>query len=135
MKNRNVFIHIAGVINLLTACIHTFLGQMDLVSPLLESNLTQQAQTEWLGVWHMATVFLFATSFYLLKKGTNKLEINNLEVLSAIGVFYILISVPFIVSSIFMNALAPQWILLLPIGTLTLIGLKKENKLLINNKL
>ena len=65
MRKKNIFWIIAAILNLLTAFVHTIGGQLDLVNPLLKSDLSEQAKTEWLGVWHMITIFLFATTYYL----------------------------------------------------------------------
>ncbi len=117
---------IAGTINLFTALLHTFGGQIDLVNPLLDSNLNIQSKTEWLGVWHIVTVILFVSSYYLIKYGLNKIN-SSLQVIQLIGILYLLFSFAFIISSLYTTEFAPQWILLLPIGVLSLIGIKYEN--------
>ena len=122
IKHKNYFILIAGVLNLFTALLHTIMGQIELVSPLQKSGLTNQAKAEWFGVWHMVTIFLFATSFLLAK---NYINGNKVETVKHIGFLYILLSIPFCVSSVIHKLLAPQWILLLPIGILIYFGTKK----------
>lgn len=123
-KNKNYYILIAGIINSFTALLHTIGGQIDLVSPLKESNLTNQSKAEWFGVWHMVTIILFATSIFLIRTFiTNK----QYETIKHIGYLYALFALPFIISSLLNRLLAPQWILLLPIGLLTIIGQRKYN--------
>jgi len=117
---------IAGIVNLLTALIHTFGGQLDLVNPLLKSNLSDQSKAEWLGVWHMVTLLLFATTYVIFRNTLVAVQVRKLEIITFIGFLYVLFSVPFIISSIINSLLAPQWILLLPIGLLLLIGIKRE---------
>ena len=129
MSKKKIFWIIAAILNLLTAFVHTIGGQLNLVNPLLKSDLTEQAKTEWLGAWHMITIFLFATTYYLLKCAFLKNQNTNTGVIKAIGIIYLLISIPFIISSIIMQHFAPQWTILLPIGIMTLIGLKKEAKI------
>lgn len=121
MKKHIIYWIIAGIVNLFTTIIHTFLGQSDLVKPMLQSNLTNQVKSELTAVWHIVTIILFATSIYILKVCFYKKKANN-EFLKAIGYLYILFSIPFIVVSLINNVFAPQWILLLPIGLLILIG-------------
>jgi len=128
MKKKNTFLIIAGFLCLGTAFLHTIGGQLDLVNPLLQSNLTEQAKAEWLGVWHMVTIVLFGTALYILKSGFKHHQVNQSEALRFIGVLYILFSIPFIASSIYMNLLAPQFILTLPIGILILFGIRKKTK-------
>jgi len=124
LKNRNIYFLLAGVINGFSALLHLLAGQLDLVDPLLNSNMDQQMKTEWLGVWHMVSIILFLTSYYLVKYGMNPPKKSRGEVIQVIGILYLLFSVPFILSGIDMKVLAPQWILLLPIGILTFIGSK-----------
>lgn len=121
-----IYWKIAGCINLFTAIVHTVGGQIDLVTPLLNSHLQTQTKAEWLGGWHLITVMLFLTSFWLLKMGFSTKKSPSEDVLKLIGYFYIMGSVSFIISSIYFNVLAPQWIILLPIGILTLLGINKS---------
>lgn len=125
LKNKNIYWIIAGIISSFTALIHTLVGQLDLVNPLLESNLSRQAKTEWLGVWHIVTAVLIITSYYLLRYGFNTTQKKNSDVIQLIGILYILFSIVFIGSSLLMQVFAPQWILLLPIGVLSLIRKSK----------
>jgi len=125
MNTKNKFWIIAGLINLLTAFVHTIGGQFDLVKPLLSTELNVQAKSEWMGVWHMITIFLFLTSFYLLRSGFGKSKADDSSSIKLIGILYCLISIPFIVSSIYFKTFAPQWVILLPIGMLSIIGLRK----------
>ena len=125
MSSKNMVWIIGGILNLFTALLHTIAGQFDLVTPLLNSDLSDQAKTEWLGVWHMITVVLFTTSYYLVRSGFSKTTFHNSGIIKSIGSVYILFSLSFIFSSIVTQKFAPQWILLLPIGILAFWGLKK----------
>lgn len=124
---KKIYIKIAGIINLITVFIHLIGGQMDLVNPLIYSNLEVQQKTEWVGVWHMVTIFLFATTYLILKVGFTKTKVSNLQNLKFLGMIYVLMGIPFIISSMYFSVLAPQWILLMPIGILLLLGLKKQS--------
>jgi hypothetical protein len=117
---------IAGGINLFTAILHTIGGQLELVNPLMNSNLIDQKKAEWIGAWHMVTIVLFLTSYVLIKNCMGKNENRQTEIVKYIGFLYIAFSVPSIASSIFYKLLAPQWILLLPIGVLALYGIKNR---------
>lgn len=122
--NRNLYWIIAGCICSLTALVHLFGGQLDLVNPLLSSNLVNQAKTEWLGVWHLVSIVLLLSAYYLLRYGFNKSASGSKEVVRLIGIMYIFFSGAFILSSLWMQVFAPQWILLLPIGILSLLQSK-----------
>ncbi len=119
---KTIYIKIAGITNLFTAFLHLIAGQMDLVTPLQNSALNDHQKSEWLGAWHMITVLLFFTSVLILRAGFGARLLTDKSGIRAIGLFYALASIPFIVSSIYYSLLAPQWILLLPIGILLLIG-------------
>lgn len=122
---KKIYIKLAGIINLITGLVHLIAGQMDLVNPLINSNLSVQQRAEWIGVWHIVTIFLLFTSYLFLRAGFVEVSNSNLQQLKPYAVLYMLIGLPFIVSSIYFSVLAPQWILLMPIGTLLLIGLRK----------
>ena len=128
MKTKNLFLIIGGLINLFTFLLHVIGGQITLINPLLNSNLVLQTKTELLGVWHMVTIILMGTSTILLYLGFKRSKKPNTELLSFIGYLYILFSIPFIINSMAYGLLVPQWILLLPIGVLTIIGTKKINR-------
>lgn len=121
-----IFIKIAGVLNILTAVVHLVGGQVDLVRPLQQSNLLDQQKAEWLGVWHVVTFVLFYTSYVLLQMGfLGKGRALNMEWLRSVGYLYLLMGIAFVLSSINYGVLAPQWILLMPVGGLLLIGIRK----------
>ena len=124
MKNKNIFWLLAGILNLFSAFVHTFVGQASLINPLVSSSLDNQIQTELLGVWHMVTLFLFFTSAVFIKNYFAPKE-ECRPIIQFISYGYFLFSISFIVVSFINQLLAPQWILLLPIGILGLIGVKK----------
>ncbi len=126
MRTRNIYYIIAGVINLFTALLHSIGGQIGLINPFLKSNLENQTKTELLGVWHMVTIILFASSFIFIYKGFKQKEKLNTELSSFISYLYILFSVVFVAVSLLNSILAPQWILLLPIGVFGLMGAKRK---------
>ena len=126
MKTKTIYLKIAGFLNVFTAFLHTIGGQMDLINPFLKLGLNTQIKAELLGVWHMVTIFLFSTSYILLLAGFKQKK--HFQLIQFIGFLFILMSIPFIINSIVYQILVPQWILLLPIGILTLIGINKTNQ-------
>lgn len=126
MKQRNIYWIIAGLINLFTAFMHAIGGQLTLVNPLLDSNLNNQCKTEWLGAWHCITILLFVMAYYILKFGFAKSSNANIELLKMLGILHLLFCLPFILSSVYMQVFAPQWILFLPMGVLVFLGIKKH---------
>lgn len=124
-NKKNLYWLIAGIVNLFTALLHSISGQIELVNPMLKSNLENQTKAEWFGVWHMVTIILFASSYLVLKNAIIGFQKRQTELMKYIGILYILLSIPFCISSIVHKLLAPQWILLLPIGILIYLGTKK----------
>jgi len=122
MKNRYLFA--AGVLSAITALIHTIGGQLDLVTDLLASNMDAQAQAEWLGVWHMVTVLLFAFAYYLLKAGRTDDRKLNIELLHLLALLSFLFGAVFLLVSILREVFAPQFVLIIPIGILILLGIR-----------
>jgi hypothetical protein len=125
MKNR--YIKIAGIMNLFTAFLHLIGGQIDLVNPLLDSSITTQQKGELTGAWHIVTILLFFTAFIILQSGFKNKDLQNSQQLKSLAIFYILSGVPFIAISVWLGIFAPQWILLMPIGILLLLGLQKQS--------
>ncbi|MEE9437391.1 MAG: hypothetical protein V3V14_00235 [Saprospiraceae bacterium] len=128
MKKRNIYWIIAGLIDLLTTFVHLIAGQIDLVNPLLNSELQLQTKTEWLGVWHAISVFLLFHTIILLRYGFNKTKIPPIDLLTYLGWFYLLIAIPFMIVSGIQSTLAPQFIIFLPIGIFILLGIKKHKQ-------
>lgn len=124
---KKIYIKIAGIINLLGAILHTIGGQMELVNPLLDSNISIQQKSELTAAWHIVTILLFLTSYIILKVGFLKGSNQKKEQLKSIAVLYILSGIPFIITSYIYNTNAFQWILLMPIGFLLFIGLQKSS--------
>lgn len=125
MRTKNIFWIVTGLLNLFTAFIHVIGGQITLINPILKSELTNQIQTEMLGVWHAITVILFASSIAFLGYGFANTKNTRTELIAFLSYLYIAFSIAFIFSSIHGRILAPQWILLLPIGLLGLLGIHK----------
>lgn len=129
MQTKNYYLIIAGAICFFTALLHTIGGQLDLIDPMLESNLKTQTKTELLGAWHMVTVIIFVAAIVFLKNGFRPVENQNYLV-RLMAWLFILFSVVFIGVSVFNKVLAPQWILCLPIGILALLGAKPSTSYL-----
>jgi small-conductance mechanosensitive channel len=109
----------------------TFLMLPHAIYMLYDSNKihntsNKQRNEELLGVWHMVTIMLFASSIFYFKYGFNTTKKADIVLVSFISYLYIAFSFAFIFSSVYKSILAPQWVLLLPIGILGIIGVKKS---------
>lgn len=125
MKNYSYLI--AGAICLFTAILHTVGGQLSLVDPMLISDLTAGAKTEWLGAWHMITILLWMFGYILFRNGL-KLQKENTTTIRLIAFLCLCFAASFIAASLWRMHHAPQYILFLPIAILTYFGLKKQQK-------
>ncbi len=121
MKPNNLLLFLGGVLCLITAFIHLFMGQTDLIDPLMNSDLSGQVKAELLGVWHMVTIILFTSAISLLYNGWRVRSDMKLFFMR-MGYLYASFGTVFIIVSMSYNLLAPQWILLIPIGLLAYLG-------------
>ena len=128
MKTKNTFLIIAGVLNLLTFFVHLIGGQIDLVNPMINTSLSIAKSSQLVGAWNMVTITLLATSFVLILAGFGKKYSTNRELIKFVGYLNFAFCLPFIIASFYYNSFAPQWILFLPIGIFTIIGLQKIKK-------
>lgn len=121
---RNNFLLSAGIVCLASALLHTVGGQFTLVNPMLQSDLNVQAQTEWLGAWHLITILLWVFGYLLFTNG-RRFRKDQLSVIHLIGWLCLLFGFSFIGASLYQQVHAPQYILFLPIALLTFMGVKK----------
>ncbi|MEO1449639.1 MAG: hypothetical protein AAFV07_08910 [Bacteroidota bacterium] len=124
-RNRNIPWLIAGLMAMATALIHTFGGQTTLVDPLMSSNLSPQVTGELWGAWHMITGFLFLSAVVILRQALKGNRTDNRSLMQFLGGLYVLTAVPFAFGSLYFGLFLPQWILILPIGLLILLGLRR----------
>ena len=122
----NYWIFIAGLIGLFTTAIHIFAGQIEPVKPFLNTHLDNVSKATLLACWHIVSVTLLTTSGLLTFAGWfDTAQYSMLAFM--IGLLYCLYSLVFIYIGIYFfkaKALMKllQWVLLLPIGLLAIIG-------------
>ncbi len=123
---KKLYLKIAGCINLFTAVLHLIAGQVDLVNPLMNSNLALQEKGEITSAWHIVTILLFFTSYIILRHAFSNENGRSIQQLKDLAFLYLLCGLPFIIISLILGIFAPQWILLMPIGVLILLEVRKE---------
>lgn len=128
MKTKNAYWIIAGILNLLTFFLHLIGGQLDLVDPMIDTSLSIEKTSQLIGAWHMVTIILLVTSYVLLSAGFGKKYANNKELMTFVGYLNLSFCLPFLVAGFYYGLLVPQWIFFLPIGVLTLLGLRKMTR-------
>ncbi len=126
MSKKNTYWIITGFLALFTSLLHLIGGQLTVVNPMLESNMLAQSRTEMLGAWHIVTVILFLSSYYFLRFGFGKYEYHPKAFIQLLSFSFIAFGLVFIIVSLTEGPFAPQWIILIPIGILGLVGLKKN---------
>lgn len=122
----NIWIFIAGIIGLFTSAAHVFAGQIDPVKPFLNSDLSDIPKATLLACWHVVSAILVMSGLVLTYIGWFDLT-SFQNIVIGISVSFVVFSLVFIaVGAYFFKLQAfiklPQWVLLLPIGILGLIG-------------
>ncbi|GLX77328.1 hypothetical protein tinsulaeT_06680 [Thalassotalea insulae] len=122
----NLWVLSAGIIGLCTALIHILAGQIDPVRPFLRTNLPDVQKATLLASWHMVSVILCILATFLVYVGWVDQQ-GLYQVVAGISLIFVTFSLVFILVGWFFFGYRsfinlPQWSLLLPIGTLGLIG-------------
>lgn len=122
----NVWIFSAGIIGIVTALIHIFAGQVDPVRPFLKLEFHDGRKATLLACWHMVSVMLFFSSLVFIYIGWYSLETIYLTIIG-LSASYLIFSMVFVIVGwwffgvkVFVKV--PQWLLMLPIGCLSLYG-------------
>lgn len=116
---RNLLI-VAAIINLAVAVVHTFIGETDVIAPLLASDAPELTKGTLHSAWHMITVVLFLSSFtlfYVSRKDQDDQQIAILPIY--IGIQYIALALVFVVTSLVYGQFFIQILMLFPIGLLS----------------
>lgn len=119
---------IAAIINLAVGAVHTFVGEPQVVAPLLGSNTPDLVKGTLHSSWHMTTVVLFLSSFtlfFLSRKAPGDQLCKTLPVY--IGIQYVGLALVFVVTSFLYGQFFIQILMLLPIGLLSLWAGKIAN--------
>ncbi len=120
---------IAALINLAVAVIHTFIGESEIIAPLLATNAPDTVRWTLHSAWHMISVVLYLSSFtlfYLSRK--DKSDPRSKILPNYIGIQYIALALVFVVTSFVYEIFFPQIIMLAPIGILALLAGKMSKK-------
>lgn len=120
---------VAAIVNLAVAVIHTFIGESDIIGPLLATSAPDTVRWTLHSAWHMISVVLYLSSFtliYISRKGTDDPIIGILS--NYIGIQYIGLAMVFVVTSFVYGLFFPQIVMLAPIGILALLAGRAANK-------
>lgn len=132
----NRLLIIAAFLAAFTAAVHIFAGGADTVVPLLASTLTGEAKLTLYAVWHMASAVLVLSAFALFV-GSLPRHMHAARYLVlfvsilwfAFGLIFLGIAATQPGSAWFVKL--PQWILLLPVGTLGVWGVFRSKNVML----
>ena len=118
---------VSGGIGFLTALVHLIGGQLDIIKPFLRCDLAAVPKATLHACWHMVTVILFVSAIALLYSGVNPTSTGCNVLALFIGGQFVAYAIVFLVFALAGNwskklIRLPQWILLLPIGVLSIVG-------------
>ena len=111
---------VAAIINLAVAVVHAFVGESQVVTPLLASSAPDLVKATLHSAWHMITVVLFLSSFTLFYLGQrDEVRQSGKTLPLYIGIQYIALALVFVVASFVYGQFFIQMLMLLPIGLLS----------------
>ncbi|MES2825931.1 MAG: hypothetical protein V4732_20180 [Pseudomonadota bacterium] len=127
----NPIIFSAGLLAAFTAAVHTFAGTYEIHGPLLGSSLPESVSLLLYACWHLVTVTLILSAVALIWSARNSRAKSNSALPVFIGLLWLCFGIVFIVVAVFFSGVdalivLPQWILLMPIGGLVLLGVRKQ---------
>jgi len=121
----NYYWIVAGGINLVAFVLHLVIGYTGSLVPLSQTGLNDISMATIFAVWAMATLVMAVSSIYLLYMGRHPYLNGTREMALLWGWLYVAFGFMFIGINIVYGFFSlPQWILLLPIGILALMGRK-----------
>lgn len=125
MQNKTIMC--AGLLALFTAAIHTFVGTPEIQQPLLQSGIDPNVALLLYACWHLVTVTL-ALSGLILMWSANNVQQARVVVLF-VSVLWLAFGMVFIATAMLFGTwstllVLPQWMLLIPVGLLGIIGAK-----------
>lgn len=117
----------SGLVAAFTAALHTLAGTPEIQEPLLSSSIPQPVSLLLYTCWHLVTVTLILPAAALIwsSRPTNRTSAGVLP--RFISLLWLLFGFVFVVVALALAGpsallVLPQWILLIPVGILGLLG-------------
>jgi hypothetical protein len=128
-KNRPLLI--AAYLAAFTALVHTIGGTLEIHAPLLTSPLPEPIRLLLYACWHLVTATLILSAMALFWCSYGNRDVSNFALPAFIGMLWICFGIVFIFIALYFSGfkallILMQWALLLPIGGLSLFGVRKE---------
>ena len=130
MKTNRVLFS-SALLSMFTASVHTIGGTYEIHVPLLNSTMPEPISLLLYACWHLVTVTLILSAMALFWCSRNNRAQANFALPIFIAILWISFGLVFIFIALYFSGIQaliilPQWILLIPIGSLILFGVRKE---------
>jgi len=121
----------AGLIAALTAGLHTFVGTSEIQEPLLRSTIPQPVSLLLYACWHLVTVTLILSAVALIWSAYPKNRTSAGVLPRFVSLLWLLFGLVFVAVALLFSGpstllVLPQWILLIPVGVLGLLGNRRR---------
>ncbi len=129
----NKFLLSAAILAAATAAIHALAGGQDTVTPLLDSHLAEVPRLTLYAVWHMATAALALSAAALFIGAMPRYAAAGRLMVLFVSALWLAFGVVFVLVATFQSGAGlyfklPQWVLLLPVGLLGVVGANNSFK-------
>ena len=124
----NLLFILSGLMATVSAAVHLFVGGRQVARPLLDSGLEEGIKLTMYACWHLVSASLMLSALTLLSAGFGIFEAAEGGLVLFISVLWLLFGVVFLAISLGMSRPRglfrfPQWVLLIPVGVLGILGL------------
>jgi hypothetical protein len=114
-----------------TAAIHIFVGTPEIQKPLLQSGLPQEVRLLLYTCWHLVSVTLSLSAVAFFVSAFANLSDSSRNMVKLVSFMwlcfgFVFVAVALLHSGVSMLLKLPQWILLLPVGLLGLLGCSNQ---------
>lgn len=121
----------SGLLASFTALLHTFAGTVEVHVPLLSSTIPRSVSLLIYACWHLVTVTLILSAVALLwsaRRGNSSLAGALPRFISVLWLLFglVFVGVALVFSGPATLWVLPQWVLLIPVGILGLLGDRKR---------
>ena len=117
----------ASILAAFTACVHIFVGTAEIAAPLLNSSLAPEVSFLLYACWHLVSCSLFFSAVALFisalprhRQAAHLLALFVSWLWLAFGAIFVIVGLVSAHGTLLFKL--PQWVLLLPVGVLGLLG-------------
>jgi hypothetical protein len=123
----------ASLLAAATAAIHAFVGGNDIAAPLLGSSLADEPRLTLYAVWHMATAALALSAVALFAGAMPRYAVAGRSMVFFVSALWLAFGAVFLIVAATQPGTGlyfklPQWVLLLPVGLLGVLGANNSFK-------